>query len=121
MNSTNALFALRSQPLRLSLVFAVLTVVAYAQPATGVELPAPAHGAAAITALGAHLPDVARAYGLNPQELATRLRMQPSLGVDKHGALLFRCVGSAVSSAEKEAATSSADGQSSVVADRRDG
>ena len=64
---------------------------ASAQPPADVNLPAPAKGTAAIAALGAHLPTVAKAYGLDPQELATLFQLQPSLGVDTAGALLVSC------------------------------
>ncbi|MFO1448887.1 MAG: PKD domain-containing protein [Opitutaceae bacterium] len=62
-----------------------------AQPVRNVELPAPAKGAAAIAALGAHLPTVAQAYGLQAQALSTLFRLQPSLAVDRHGSLVFLC------------------------------
>lgn len=71
-----------------------------AQPVSGVNLPAPARGAAAISALGENLPAVAKAYGLGAQELASLLRLQPSMEVDVRGALLFACDGLAVSQAE---------------------
>jgi PKD repeat protein len=69
--------------------------VAFSQP-SNVQLPAPAKGAAAITALGAHLPDVAKAYGLTSQQLVTLLQTQADLGVDRKGALLFACEGLAI-------------------------
>lgn len=62
-----------------------------AQPVIDVELPASARGAAAISALGAHLPNVAKAYGMGAQELANLLRSQPSMGVDRHGRLSYAC------------------------------
>ena len=65
----------------------------YAQPSTGVQLANSAHGPAAITALGAQISAVAGAYGLTGQNLTTLLRAQPSLGVDRHGALIFACNG----------------------------
>lgn len=68
-----------------------------AQPPSDVSLRAPARGAAAIAALGEHLPEVAAAYGLEAQGLATLLQTQPSLEVDTAGALLFACDGLAVS------------------------
>jgi PKD repeat protein len=76
----------------------------FAQPPEGIRLPAVAtqggaHGAAAIEALGEHLPAVAKAYGLNAQDLATLLRVQPSMGVDVSGALLFACDGLKVDNA----------------------
>jgi PKD repeat protein len=83
-------FSLRRQLLRLAC--AGLIPMASGQP-VGIQLPAPAHGSAAIAALEAHLPDVAKAYGLQPQELVTLFQTQPSLGVDIGGALLFACDG----------------------------
>lgn len=77
---------------RLLLLF-VFASAAYAQPATKIHLAAPAHGAAAIAALADHLPEVARAYGLQTHELTTLFQTQPSLGVDREGALLFSCNG----------------------------
>ncbi len=77
---------------------AVSVAAAYAQP-SHVQLPAPAQGAAAISALGLHLPAVAKAYGLQSQQLVTLFQTQPSLGVDIGGALLFSCEGLAVASA----------------------
>src|SRR5688572_26182331 len=79
----------------MSLAFAALMPAVSAQPAH-VTLPAPAHGAAAITALGDRLPDVAKAYGLEAQHLVTLFQTQPSLGVDTAGALLVACEGLAV-------------------------
>jgi PKD repeat protein len=64
-----------------------------AQADLNVRLPAPARGNAAISALAAHLPEVARAYGLDAQGLTTLLRTQPSLGTDKAGVLFFACDG----------------------------
>ena len=72
--------------------------VARAKPPSDVQLPAPAKGAAAIAALREHLPTVAKAYGLEAQELATMFQLQPSLGVDIGGALVFACAGSALES-----------------------
>ena len=77
----------------LSSLIATATLGLQAQPGLNVRLPAPAQGAAAIQALGAHLPAVARAYGLEAQGLTTLLRTQPSLGVDQDGALFFACEG----------------------------
>jgi len=74
---------------------AVSVGAAYAQP-SHVQLPAPAQGAGAISALGLHLPAVAKAYGLQSQQLVTLFQIQPSLGVDREGALLFACEGLAV-------------------------
>jgi PKD repeat protein len=62
-----------------------------AQPVKNVQLPAAAKGAAAISALGAHLPEVAKAYGLDAQALSTLFRLQPSLAVDRQGALVYLC------------------------------
>jgi PKD repeat protein len=67
-----------------------------AQPVKDVNLPAPARGAAAVAALGAHLPEVAKAYGMDAQRLVTLLQTQPSMEVDVRGALLFACDGLAV-------------------------
>ncbi|MBL9206664.1 MAG: PKD domain-containing protein [Opitutaceae bacterium] len=61
------------------------------QPVRNVELPAPAKGAAAISALGSHLPTVAQAYGLPAQALSTLFRLQPTLAVDRQGSLVFLC------------------------------
>ena len=77
---------------------ALATTALFAQPPADLNLPAAAgkgsaHGAAAIEALGEHLPAVAKAYGLGAQELATLFRVQPSMGVDVAGALLFACDG----------------------------
>ena len=77
---------------RLLLSLAAVTAGVQGQP-TGVRLPAPAQGSAAISALGAHLPDVAKAYGLRPQEMVTLLQTQPSIGVDLEGALMVACEG----------------------------
>jgi hypothetical protein len=77
-------------------VLAGVAAVLAAQPPAHVRLPAAARGAQAIEALGAHLPAVARAYGLEAQQLATMFRTQPSLGVDPAGALTFACDGLAV-------------------------
>ena len=69
--------------------------IGHAQPAN-LNLPAPAQGSAAIAALGSRLPEVAKAYGLKAQDLATLFQTQPSLAVDQAGALLFLCEGEAV-------------------------
>jgi len=74
---------------------AATVAAAYAQPAH-VNLPAAAHGAAAIAALGEHLPEVAKAHGLDAQELATLFRIHPSMGVDIEGGLMFVCEGLSV-------------------------
>lgn len=44
---------------------------------------------------------MARAYGLDAQALATLFQMQPFLGVDQQGSLLFACEGLAVGRAEQ--------------------
>lgn len=86
----------RSSRAKSLLTWLAVTVGAvYAQP-SHVQLPAPAQGAAAISALGLHLPAVAKAYGLQSQQLVTLFQTQPSLGVDTEGALLFACEGLAV-------------------------
>src|SRR5688572_8686883 len=64
-----------------------------AQPPSDIQLPASAKGAAAIAALREHLPQVAKAYGLEAQDLVTLFQTQPSLGVDISGALVFGCAG----------------------------
>ena len=79
----------------LSVVFSALTPMALSQP-SNIQLPAPAHGSAAIAALGEHLPEVAFAYGLRAPELIALFKNQPALGVDLQGALLFSCDGLAV-------------------------
>jgi hypothetical protein len=75
-----------------------LAAFTHAQPAAplGLTLPQNAQGAAAIQALGTHLPAVAQAYGLDPQKLVTLLQTQPSLAVDRSGALHFVCSGLAL-------------------------
>jgi PKD repeat protein len=72
-------------------LFTFCVAATSAQPVTNVRLPAPVRGAAAISALGANLPTVAHAYGLDAQKLTTLLQTQPSLGVDMDGALTFAC------------------------------
>jgi PKD repeat protein len=72
------------------------TATGRAEPPSDIQLPAAAKGAAAIGALREHLPQVAKAYGLEPQELATLFQLQPSLGVDISGALVFACAGAPV-------------------------
>ena len=95
MNSRSLL--LRARSVRcfalLTPIFAAAAVALQAQPATGVTLPAPARGTAAIDALGAHLPEVAKAYGLDASRLNLLLRTQPALGVDQAGSLFFVCEG----------------------------
>ena len=79
----------------LSLVLIASVPAAQGQP-TNLQLPATAHGPAAVSLLGAHLPEVAKAYGFEAQALSTLFQTQPSLGVDRGGALLFACDGLAV-------------------------
>jgi PKD repeat protein len=76
-----------------------------AQPVSNIDLPAPAQGSAAIAALGAHLPEVAKAYGLRAQDLASLLQLQPSLGVDVKGALQYICASPGVTGAPKGSST----------------
>ena len=97
MNSVSSFDAICSFTRRrlLAVVFAACVPAAYGQPAW-IQLPEAAHGSAAITALGAHLPAVARAYGMEANHLVTLLQTQPSMGVDKNAALLFACEGLAV-------------------------
>jgi PKD repeat protein len=78
--------------LSLALLSLLAGSLAKAQPAH-VQLPANARGAAAIAALGEHLPEVAKAYGLENHVLAHLLQTQPSLGVDRQGALCVVCEG----------------------------
>jgi hypothetical protein len=56
-------------------------------------------GAAAVSALGGRLPEVARANRVDAAALTNLLRQQADLGVDSHGALLFACRGLAVGAA----------------------
>jgi PKD repeat protein len=79
----------------LPVVFAAAVRVAFGQTPK-LQLPEPAHGAAAIEALGDRLPEVAKAYGLEAQELVTLFQTQPDLGVDTVGLLLFVCEGLSV-------------------------
>jgi PKD repeat protein len=96
MKSTTLLRRLCSPRTRLLCgVMIPLIGAASAQPAH-VQLPAPAHGRSAIVALGDKLPDVAKAYGLEAQQLVALFETQPSLGVDIEGALLHACEGLAV-------------------------
>jgi PKD repeat protein len=67
-----------------------------AQPVLPIQLPAAAKGARAIEVLGDRLPDVAKAYGLEAQELVTLFQTQPSLGVDSGGALIVACASPAI-------------------------
>lgn len=46
-------------------------------------------GEQAVRGLGAHLPDVAKAYGKSAEELRSELRQDPNLIVDNEGRLLF--------------------------------
>ena len=96
MNPANSFRRACTQIARLVLLAAGFgSSVALAQP-SNVHLPAPAKGAGAVTALGAHLPEVAKAYGLSSQQLVTLFQTQRDLGVDKEGALLFLCEGLAL-------------------------
>lgn len=79
----------------LLLTFVCTVTQLRAQP-LNITLPGSARGAAAVSALGPHLPEVARAYGLSPQHLATLFQLQPSLAVDRHGHLHFLCEGLAL-------------------------
>jgi PKD repeat protein len=54
-----------------------------------VALAAPSSGPDAVAALGAHLPEVAKAYGWTTAQLNYRLGADKSLKVDKHGYLLY--------------------------------
>ena len=54
-----------------------------------ITLPAPAKGSAALNALGAHLPDVAKAYGWTAAKLTDRFKNDSDLNVDKNGYLLY--------------------------------
>src|ERR1043166_1302976 len=54
-----------------------------------ISLPKPAHGAAAIQALGGQLPAVANAYGLTEEKLRERFSHDRHLHVDKHGRLFY--------------------------------
>lgn len=62
-----------------------------AQPKLNLNLQSRANGTNAINALGSHLPEVAKEYGMDAQRLTTLLKTQPSLGVDKKGMLQFTC------------------------------
>jgi PKD repeat protein len=75
----------------LSLFFSLAPLGAQPAQPPGLVLSRHAQGTAAIDALGTHLPAVARAYGMEPERLATLFRLQPSLGIDRFGALLFLC------------------------------
>jgi PKD repeat protein len=81
--------------LSLPVVTLLATAALQAQPSR-VKLPDNAKGAAAIAALGEHLPAVAKAYGLEARGLRDLLETQPNLAVDVDGALLFLCEGLAV-------------------------
>lgn len=63
------------------------------EPKLNLRLSSHARGNEAITALGPDLPEVARYHGLETQKLVTLLRTQPSLEVERNGALLFVCAG----------------------------
>lgn len=92
---------LSMRPFVLLVVCIIATHSAYAQAPIRDALPAPAKGSAAIAALGRQLPDVARAYGVDPQRLTVLFQMQPSLGVDRHGLLVFACAAPAGSLAAR--------------------
>jgi PKD repeat protein len=89
----------------LAWLLAIISSQAIAQPTLPVDLPSPVRGEAAVAALGAHLPSVATAYGLDAGSLATLFRAQAALGVDRKGHLFFACDGLAVSSATKVGAS----------------
>jgi IPT/TIG domain len=55
-----------------------------------VALPASASGPEAVDALGALLPEVAKAYSWTTQQLADRLSQDESLNVDKNGYLFYK-------------------------------
>jgi phage baseplate assembly protein gpV len=82
--------------LLLALLLAAGADAADAAPAPALpdlDLPVVTRGERAIDALGAHLPAVARAYGLTAAELRRRLRSDASLAVDRRGRLVFTCWG----------------------------
>src|SRR5215218_4983704 len=54
-----------------------------------VNLPAVARGHNAVQSLGAHLPDVARAYGIRQEELEALLIQDETLTVDRQGRLHY--------------------------------
>ncbi len=66
---------------------------ARSQPPENINLPEQARGVQAIRALGSQLPDVAKAYGHDVERLIELFQSNPSLGVDRHGALHYACDG----------------------------
>lgn len=70
-----------------------------------VSLPRQAHGQEAIRLLGDNLPDVARAYGLRPDELTGLFRTQHGLWADREGALVYLCEGLPVATGIIQGAT----------------
>src|SRR5687767_2009161 len=54
-----------------------------------ITLPEPARGQKAVQALGAHLPNVAKAYGLGVAELQSLFASDDTLAVDRAGRLHF--------------------------------
>lgn len=89
--------------------------LAVAQNSAPVQLPANARGAAAISALGSHLPTVAQAYGLSAQRLTTLLQTQPALGVDRDGLLNFVCEAPPASALAPQNATTATSSSSGTV------
>ncbi len=73
--------------------FAAFVPWAPAQGAGGsgpsITLPAPARGAAAVQAIGARLPEVARRHALSPERLRKLFETDHDLWVDRAGGLLF--------------------------------
>ena len=63
----------------------------HADPQTivGIDLPDKAQGEAALAALGANLPAVARAYGISIEEIERRFRDDRHMTVDRHGYLFY--------------------------------
>src|SRR5687767_5058015 len=80
-----------------ALVLVVSQIAVHAGPNKGaghaafppVNLPEVARGQQALRSLGAHLPEVARAYGLRADELQSLLNEDASLAVDRKGRLHF--------------------------------
>ncbi|MBL9189970.1 MAG: immunoglobulin domain-containing protein, partial [Opitutaceae bacterium] len=72
-------------------IVAATTTSLSAQPRHSLRLAATAKGNAAVTALGPDIAEVAQSYGINSQRLATLLRTQSSLGIDRRGALFYAC------------------------------
>jgi PKD repeat protein len=63
----------------------------------GLDLGRNSRGEDAVALLGARLPEVAVAYGLQPAELRGLLLKHTAMWVDRKGSLLYLCEGSAVS------------------------